>query len=331
MQTHQRAAPTRQQAATQAPTQTPTRTTTRTTTPAPRRIHSQTQASPATQRTVQETPPQVSRDPMARRQTMESAKQRPTWRDAPRIQSQRCAPCAAAMGSWARCSCPSCPRSTTSRDTPSCARCCASRTTPCAVRPRRCSSKSAAPRSSRPCSTFCGDAGFQGRVEALDILVSIGRQAAIPALSAALEVGSLNEKLIALQYLGNPELMAKDVRNALRAITRRADPRMERVALQAIAAFGALCSEDEYFESVAPLLDVKSLAIVRAAIEAINRFSSPRAVGRCSDASCTPDPTSSAWPCSAPPRPSATIRSCRWSSRGSTTRRSTCARGRPRC
>jgi twitching motility protein PilT len=127
-------------------------------------------------------------------------------------------------------------------------------------------------------SGYCGDAGFQGRIEALDVLLSIGRQAAIPALSATVDVGSVNEKLVALQYLGNPELMAKDVRGALRAIGSALGHAMERVSLQAIASFSALCSEDEYFEAIAPLLEAKSVSTVRSAVEAISRFSSPRAM-----------------------------------------------------
>jgi twitching motility protein PilT len=125
-------------------------------------------------------------------------------------------------------------------------------------------------------SGYCGDSNFQGRLEALDILVSIGRQAAIPSLSATIELGALNEKLVALQYLGNAELMAKDVRGALRAISPALTHAMERVAIQAIIAFGGLCSEDEYFESIAPLLDAKTVPIVRSAIEAVGRFSSSR-------------------------------------------------------
>jgi twitching motility protein PilT len=125
-------------------------------------------------------------------------------------------------------------------------------------------------------SGYCGDSGFQGRLEAMDILVSIGRQAAIPALSAVVEVGSVAEKLVALQYLGNAEVMTKDIRGAIRAISSALSHAMERVAMQAVSAFGALCSEDEYFESIAPLLDSKSLSTVRAAIDAVQRFSSPR-------------------------------------------------------
>ncbi|MBN2575870.1 MAG: PilT/PilU family type 4a pilus ATPase [Deltaproteobacteria bacterium] len=125
-------------------------------------------------------------------------------------------------------------------------------------------------------SGYCGEASFQGRVEALDVLISIGRQVAIPALAATIEVGSVTEKLMALQYLGNAELMTKDIRGAIRAIGAALGHTMERVAMQAVTCFGALCSEDEYFESIGPLLDAKSLSMVRTAIEAIQRFSSPR-------------------------------------------------------
>jgi twitching motility protein PilT len=125
-------------------------------------------------------------------------------------------------------------------------------------------------------SGYCAESGFQGRLEAMEILVSIGRQGAIPALSAVVDEGSVAEKLVALQYLGNAELMTKDVRGALKAIGSALGHAMERVAIQAVAAFGALCSEDEYFEYLGPLLDAKSLSTVRAAIDAIQRFSSPR-------------------------------------------------------
>jgi twitching motility protein PilT len=125
-------------------------------------------------------------------------------------------------------------------------------------------------------SGYCGDSGFQGRLEAMEILVSIGRQAAIPALSAVVEVGGVAEKLVALQYLGNAELMTKDIRGALKAIGSALGHPMERVAMQAVASFGALCGEDEYFESIGPLLDAKGLSTARAALDAIQRFSSPR-------------------------------------------------------
>jgi twitching motility protein PilT len=127
-------------------------------------------------------------------------------------------------------------------------------------------------------SALCGDPSFQGRIEAMDVLVSIGRQVAIPALAAALAVGSPNEKVHALQYLADPELMAKDLRGAVKAITPALRDATERVAMQAVLAFGALSSEDEYFESIGPVLDSANLNMAKAAVEALKRFNSPRAV-----------------------------------------------------
>ncbi len=127
-------------------------------------------------------------------------------------------------------------------------------------------------------STFCGDPGFPGRIEAMDVLVSIGRQVAIPALAAVLAVGSPNEKAYALQYLADPELMAKDVRGAVKAIAPALRDASERVAMQAVMAFAALSSEDEYFEHIGPVLDSSNLNMAKAAVDALKRFSSPRAV-----------------------------------------------------
>jgi twitching motility protein PilT len=127
-------------------------------------------------------------------------------------------------------------------------------------------------------SRFCGEPAFPGRLEAMDVLLSIGRQVAIPALAAVLTVGNTSEKLLALQYLGNAELMTKDVPGALKTIATALADTSERVAVQAIASFGALSSEDDYFDTLAPLVDGKSLNIVNAAIGAAVRFPSPRTI-----------------------------------------------------
>ena len=127
-------------------------------------------------------------------------------------------------------------------------------------------------------SALCADPGFQGRIEAVDVLVSIGRQVAIPALAATLAVGSPNEKVHALQYLADAELMAKDLRGAVKAISPALRDSTERVAMQAVLAFAALSSEDEYFEHIGPVLDSPNLNMVKAAVDALKRFSSPRAV-----------------------------------------------------
>jgi twitching motility protein PilT len=127
-------------------------------------------------------------------------------------------------------------------------------------------------------SGFCGEGGFEGRLEAMDVLTSIGRQVAIPALASVLAVGNVAEKLIALRHLGNAELMTKDLRGAAKAIAAALSDGAERVAAQAAVSFGAVCSEEDYFEFLGPLLDSKNLNLVKAAVEAVARFTSPRAI-----------------------------------------------------
>ena len=127
-------------------------------------------------------------------------------------------------------------------------------------------------------SRYCGEPGFQGRLEAMDVIIAIGRQVAIPALASVLSVGNAAEKLLALQYLGNAELMTKDLRGAAKTVAAALTDSSERVVVQAIASFGALCGEDDYFESLGPLLESKNLNLVKSAIAASVRFTSIRAL-----------------------------------------------------
>ncbi len=127
-------------------------------------------------------------------------------------------------------------------------------------------------------SGWCADAGFPGRLEAIDVLISIGRQVAIPALSSVLQVGNVSEKMRALQLLADAELMAKDLKGAVKAILPALQDASERVAPQAVLSFSAVCSEDEYFEHIVPVLDSTNLNMVKAAVEGLRAFNSPRAI-----------------------------------------------------
>jgi twitching motility protein PilT len=127
-------------------------------------------------------------------------------------------------------------------------------------------------------SGYCGESSFEGRLESMEVLISIGRQAAIPALTSVLATGNVAEKLIALRHLGHAESMSKDLRGATKAIAAALSDGAERVAVQAAASFGAVCSEEDYFEWLGPLLDSKNLNLVKAAVEAVARFTSPRAI-----------------------------------------------------
>jgi twitching motility protein PilT len=120
--------------------------------------------------------------------------------------------------------------------------------------------------------------GFPGRVEALDVLVAFARHQAVPALQAALQAGTQAEKLHALKHLGNAAVMGKDPAAALKAIAPLLDAQKvaEPVVIQAILAFSALSTEDDWFEYVGIFLDSDTLGMVKAAVDGLRRFSSAR-------------------------------------------------------
>ena len=118
-----------------------------------------------------------------------------------------------------------------------------------------------------------------GRLEAADILVNKGAYHAIPALASILQLSSKPmEKVQVLKYLGDPRAMAKDTPGALRAIALALRDTDERVAIAGIGAFTAHCSEDEYFQHVAPCLESGSLNLVRASLDGLRRFDSERSL-----------------------------------------------------
>ena len=125
---------------------------------------------------------------------------------------------------------------------------------------------------------LAGEAGFGGRVEALDVLVAFARSQAVPGLQAALQVGTPAEKVHALKHLGDPKAMAKDPAAALKVIAPLLDAQKEPepVVIQAILSFSALCAEEDWFEYVGIFLDSDTLGMVKAAVDGLRRFSSTR-------------------------------------------------------
>jgi len=122
------------------------------------------------------------------------------------------------------------------------------------------------------------EAGFAGRIEAMDVLVGFAKQQAIPALQAALISGSAAEKVHALKHLGNAAVMGKDPAAALKAIAPLLDAQKEQeaVVVQAVLAFSALATEDDWFEYVGIFLDSDTVGMVKAAVDGLRRFSSAR-------------------------------------------------------
>jgi len=126
---------------------------------------------------------------------------------------------------------------------------------------------------------FIREYNFQGRIEAIDVLMPIAGHYAIPALADVIKHGSSNEKVYALRFLGDPRYIGKDLPGALVAIREAIQDKDKRVASTAIAAFSALAPEDDWFEVIGPMLDSPNLQLVRAAVDGLKRFRSLRAVG----------------------------------------------------
>jgi twitching motility protein PilT len=123
-----------------------------------------------------------------------------------------------------------------------------------------------------------GETEFAGRVEAIDVLAQTAGHYAIPSLQHAIAAGKVPEKLHALKYLGDPKFVGKDTTTALKVLTGVLSDPSEQVVVRAIGCFGALCTEDEWFETLLPSLDASNVNMVRAAVDSLRRFGSPRVV-----------------------------------------------------
>ncbi|HEX9577623.1 MAG TPA: PilT/PilU family type 4a pilus ATPase [Myxococcales bacterium] len=128
-------------------------------------------------------------------------------------------------------------------------------------------------------SRAAGESGFAGRIEALEVLVSFAKHQAVPALQAALAVGTPAEQVQALKHLGDAKAMGKDPASALKVIAPFLDgSKPEAVVMQAIGSFSALCAEEDWFEFVAPFLDSDAIGFIKAAVDGLRRFSSVRVI-----------------------------------------------------
>jgi twitching motility protein PilT len=119
---------------------------------------------------------------------------------------------------------------------------------------------------------------FPGRNEAMELAMPLGGHHALPILESVLEKGKPEEKARALRYLGDQRYLARAPAAALKTLHPYLDDANERLAGHAIASFCAHCTEDDFFEHVAPLLDSPRIAVVRAAIAGLKLFNSPRVI-----------------------------------------------------
>jgi len=122
------------------------------------------------------------------------------------------------------------------------------------------------------------DRSFAARAEAIEILVRISGHHALPVLQELLAGGKPSDKIIALKFLGDPEFMGKETSRALQAIATALNDPAEQVALQAVASFSRMCTEDDFFDALSQVLESPQVNLVKAAVEGLKRFSSPRVI-----------------------------------------------------
>jgi twitching motility protein PilT len=120
--------------------------------------------------------------------------------------------------------------------------------------------------------------GFPGRMEAMECLVALAPQHAVPQLAKILAVGTPAEKIKAIGHIAEPRCAMRDRLTAVEAVAAALGDPNEGVASAAITGLAALAEPDEYFYLVGSLLDSKSLVVTRAAIQGLGRCSSPQAV-----------------------------------------------------
>jgi twitching motility protein PilT len=126
---------------------------------------------------------------------------------------------------------------------------------------------------------LCGRPDFAGRVEAIEAMVVRAGYHAIPALDATLRAGTPDQKRLALQYLGDPELVSKNRSGALDAVSRPLEDPVESVRHEAISALSRIADEEEFIVRMGWRLDNLPVASVCAAMRAMSRYTSFRAIG----------------------------------------------------
>ncbi len=126
--------------------------------------------------------------------------------------------------------------------------------------------------------TWVTQAGFAGRIEALDAMVPRLGYRSVPMLAAVVEAGDIREQAYALGYLIKPEVHQRDRHGAFDAAAlalEATDIRVLALCLKALAAMGL---EDRFFETVGPLLVSKEQDVVRQVLQAVSHFKSPRTI-----------------------------------------------------
>jgi twitching motility protein PilT len=120
------------------------------------------------------------------------------------------------------------------------------------------------------------DPAFGGRMDALNIMVPKARSQSVPLIEAVLRAGKPFERYHALSLLADTRFIpagTEEARSLAAALCQDDD---ERVVLMALQALAQHCQEDEFLDATWELVRSDKLALVKAVIEALRAYSSPR-------------------------------------------------------
>ncbi len=117
-----------------------------------------------------------------------------------------------------------------------------------------------------------------GRLEAIEAAGKIGGQYALPVLQQVLASGTPPERQLAVKLIGDSPAFQKAPQEAIPVVVGALNDPAESVAVAAITTFCRICSEDQWFDALPPLLDSERVPLVRSAVEGLRRFNSPRVI-----------------------------------------------------
>jgi twitching motility protein PilT len=119
---------------------------------------------------------------------------------------------------------------------------------------------------------------FPGRLEAMDVLASVGGYRAMPTLAAVMGIGTIEEKSRALHHLVTPAWIAKDAASVYRAVAAALTDSSEAIQCAAIAALSDTAPEAAYFDHVGPFLEYPNPSVAKAAVLGLSSYGSARTV-----------------------------------------------------
>jgi len=120
--------------------------------------------------------------------------------------------------------------------------------------------------------------GFPARREVVELVLSTAGGRAVTVLAALLRVRDPRDRAMAVRGLADPRCVEGNTEEALAALALALQDRDERVAVRAVAAFAASCSEDALFRRLGVFLESDDAAHVKAVVAGLGRFGSARSI-----------------------------------------------------